>query len=78
MEKELTYAEFKEAKINNNKSRYEDRIHEILRNIELKKGDIDSKGLLTDKFFKREDISEMKKEVLSKINREYKIELGKI
>ena len=61
----MTYEEHKKAKIKlyieDNKKEY----NELLRNIVLRPNDLKD-GLLTTHFFKREDVSEMKKEKLEK------------
>lgn len=58
-EKELTYGEFAEVK----KKHFIDLQYGVLRNIELKIGDIKN-DILSNDFFNRKDISDMKKECL--------------
>ena len=73
---ELTYEEHLERKRKVILDQYRDQIDNSLRNIELKVEDIED-GLLTDTFFNREDISDIKKEILQLLTNKAKEELTK-
>ena len=73
---ELTYAEHIAGKRKVILEQYTDQINNSLRNIELKVEDIED-GLLTDTFFNREDVSDIKKEILQLLTNKAKEELTK-
>ena len=73
---ELTYAEHIAGKRKVILEQYTDQINNSLRNIELKNEDIED-GLLTDTFFNREDVSDIKKEILQLLTNKAKEELAK-
>lgn len=74
--KEMTYVDHINGKI----EICEKKINEILREITLSNKDYNN-GILNDFFFAREDISNVKKQLVLNLNKElqeYKIELSKI
>ena len=73
---ELTYAEHIAGKRKVILEQYTDQINNSLKNIELKNEDIED-GLLTDTFFNREDVSDIKKEILQLLTNKAKEELAK-
>lgn len=74
---ELTYEEHIAGKRKGILEQYTVQINISLRNIELNKDDIDHSGILTDTFFNRDDVSDIKKSILNAITKKAKEELAK-